>query len=204
MVIRLLNVCSKLPVLIRIGIRLLRLHIHKCRINYQGFLKCSGAAVPFSLIRPQDKAKQRDLDVSCLVDAMQPFYGTEEDTPGFLGSKAWDVLQSDINGGDNLTFYKPNPGVLYPALYDLSERVLASVKTIRPFQQSRQEGWRDSLTGEYEWLTTDRRQLLSRTPELTERVLWGDVHKKEPSLAKENEKLGALSAVKRVWPSLFC
>ncbi len=168
-----------------------------------GFPEVFWAAVPFSLIRPQDKAKQRDLDVSCLVDAMQPFYGTEEDTPGFLGSKAWDVLQSDINGGDNLTFYKPNPGVLYPALYDLSERVLASVKTIRPFQQSRQEGWRDSLTGEYEWLTTDRRQLLSRTPELTERVLWGDVHKKEPSLAKENEKLGALSAVKRVWPSLF-
>lgn len=168
-----------------------------------GFPEVFWAAVPFSLIRPQDETKQKDLDISGLIDAMRPFYSTKENMPGFLGSKAWDVLQSYINDESDLTFYKPNPGVLYPALYDLSERVLASVKTIRPFQQSRQEGWRDSLTGECEWLTTDRRQLLSRTPELTGRVLWSDVREKEPSLSKENEKLGALSAVKRVWPRLF-
>jgi CRISPR-associated protein Cmr2 len=36
-----------------------------------------------------------------------------------------------------MTFFAPNPGVLYPAVYDLAERVLAAAKSTRPFAQSR-------------------------------------------------------------------
>jgi CRISPR-associated protein Cmr2 len=91
---------------------------------------------------------------------MAPFFGVEEGKPcGFLATPAWQVLASELKWGDGTTFHAPNPGVLYPAVYDLAERLLAAAKAVRPFTQSRQEGWRDSLTGETEWLTTDPSQL---------------------------------------------
>ena len=99
-------------------------------------------------------------------------------------------------------FFAPNPGALYPAIYDLAERVMAAAKAVRSFPQSRQDGWRCSLTGETEWLTTDRAQLGKSYRQQTD-TLWARVSKAKPSWAKKGEHLGALPAIKRLWPTLF-
>ena len=174
------------------------------------------AAVPFSLIRPRNNAKQTDLDTSALSAAMAPFFGVEAGKDcGFLATPAWQALQKEIDWGDNTTFFAPNPGVLYPAVYDLAERVLAAAKSVRTFEQSEQQGWRCALTGETEWLTTNRSQLdvpagkrksrkdkNFREGEHTE-TLWTKVSDEKPSWAKKGEHLGALSAIKRLWPTIF-
>lgn len=168
-----------------------------------GFPEVHWAAVPFSLIRCQDAAKQRDLDTSHLSAAMAPFFGVKPSEPGgFLATPAWQVLHKDIAWGDGMTFFAPNPGVLYPAVYDLTERVLAAAKSTRPFAQSAQQGWRCSLTGETEWLTTDREQLKKSYRQQTD-TLWARVAAGKPSWAKKGEHLGALPAIKRLWPTIF-
>jgi CRISPR-associated protein Cmr2 len=173
------------------------------REQLEGFPEIYWAAVPFSLIRCGDEAKQRDLDVSPLLRAMAPFFGVEEGKPcGFLATPAWQVLCSELKWDDGTTFHAPNPGVLYPAVYDLVERLLAAAKAVRPFTQSRQEGWRDSLTGETEWLTTDPAQLGKSYRQQAD-TLWACIAKRKPAWAKKGEHLGALSAIKRLWPTLF-
>jgi len=120
----------------------------------------------------------------------------------FLATPAWQVLCSELKWDDGTTFHAPNPGVLYPAVFDLVERLLAAAKAVRPFTQSRQEGWRDSLTGETEWLTTDPAQLGKSYRQQTD-TLWTRIAKSKPAWAKEGEHLGALPAIKRLWPTLF-
>ncbi|HXF47484.1 MAG TPA: type III-B CRISPR-associated protein Cas10/Cmr2 [Burkholderiaceae bacterium] len=176
------------------------------REQLQGFPEVHWAAVPFSLIRCRDEQKQRDLDPSGLLSAMAPFYGAEQGKAcGFLDSPAWKVLAQDIElsqGQCPVRFFSPNPGVLYPAVYDLAERVLAAAKTARPFSQREQRGWRDSLSGEVEWLTHDRARL-ALPPGQREGTLWARIASKRPSWAKKGEHLGALAAIKRLWPTLF-
>ncbi|GAB4180416.1 MAG: hypothetical protein Fur0039_25100 [Rhodocyclaceae bacterium] len=168
-----------------------------------GFPEVHWAAVPFSLIRPRNKAKQTDLDTSALSAAMAPFFGVEAGKPcGFLDTPAWQVLQKEIDWGDGTTFFAPNPGVLYPAVYDLAERVLAAAKAARTFEPSEQTGWRCALTGETEWLTTDRAQLAKSYRQQAD-TLWARVAAKKPSWAKKGEHLGALPAIKRLWPTIF-
>ena len=182
-----------------------------------GFPEVHWAAVPFSLIRCRDAAKQRDLDVTGLSAAMAPFFhpspasgrgvGGEGD-PGFLDSDAWKVLNQGpetklrTEDGKELVFFAPNPGVLYPAVYDLAERVLAAAKSTRSFSQSAQSGWRCSLTGETEWLTTDRAQLGKSYRQQAD-TLWARIAAAKPSWAKKGEHLGALPAIKRLWPTIF-
>ena len=173
------------------------------RDQLDGFPEVHWAAVPFSLIRPRDTKRQTNLDTSMLSEAMAPFFGVGADKPsGFLDSPAWKVLQDDRMWEDGTKFFAPNPGVLYPAVYDLAERVLAAAKAVRPFAQTRQRGWRCSLTGETEWLTTAEEQL--KWPYRTrEDTLWAEVAKVKPAWAKAGEHLGALPAIKRLWPTLF-
>lgn len=176
------------------------------REQLAGFPEVHWAAVPFSLIRCRDVAKQRDLDVSGLRAAMAPFHGvaTKKDC-GFLATPAWEVLAEAIeisDGGRPISFFAPNPGVLYPALYDLAERVQAAAKSTRPFEQTCQKGWRDSLTGESEWLTHDP-DLLGVPPGQRTDTLWTRVAEKHPAWARKGEHLGAMSALKRLWPTLF-
>ncbi len=169
-----------------------------------GFPEVHWAAVPFSLVRPRNTDRQTDLDVSRLSDSMAPFFGAVPgERCGFLDSPTWKVLRNEIGSADAGAFYLPNPGVLYPAVYDLAERVLAAAKAVRPFEQCEQNGWRCSLTGESEWLTTDATQLVERSYRGRDDTLWGRIAKKKPAWAKRNEHLGALAAVKRLWPSLF-
>ncbi|MEY6433636.1 type III-B CRISPR-associated protein Cas10/Cmr2 [Thioalkalicoccus limnaeus] len=179
------------------------------RDQLHGFPEVHWAAVPFSLIRARNPDRQTDLDTSRLSDAIAPFFGVApgEDS-GFLQSPAWRVLQREACWADGTTFFAPNPGVLYPAVYDLAERVLAAAKAVRPFGQSEQRGWRCSLTGETEWLTTDPEQLETsyrrQTDTLWARVARGTrVARARPSWAKPGEHLGALPAIKRLWPTLF-
>ena len=168
-----------------------------------GFPEVHWAAVPFSLIDPRNKARQIDLDTSALSAAMAPFFGAEVGKPcGFLDTPAWQTLAKGIDWNDNTTFFAPNPGVLYPAVYDLAERMLAAAKSARTFEQGTQHGWRCSLTGETEWLTTNRAQLATSYRQQTD-TLWAKVAKKKPSWAKKGEHLGALPAIKRLWPTIF-
>lgn len=169
----------------------------------EGFPEVHWAAVPFSLIRPRDSEKQTDLDVSGLLGAMAPFFGVEPGQPcGFLDTPAWKVLSKEIDWGDGTRFFAPNPGVLYPAVYDLAERVLAAAKATRTFQQTIQQGWRCALTGEAEWLTTDRAQLTQSYRKQTD-TLWAKVAKDKPAWAKAGEHLSALPSIKRLWPTIF-
>ena len=179
-------------------------HCHQqMREQLAGFPEVHWAAVPFSLIHPRNADKQNDLDTTELSAAMAPFFGVSPDQPsGFLASPAWQVLKDDMAWDDRTTFWSPNPGTLYPAVFDLAERALAAAKASRSFDQLPQIGWRCSLTGESEWLTTDPAQL-QKSYRQQKDTLWAKVHKAKKSWAKAGEHLGGLSALKRLWPTVF-
>lgn len=173
----------------------------------QGFPEVHWAAVPFSLIAVANKQKQTGLDTTQLSAAMRPFFGAAEGQDGgFLSTPAWQLLRQELqaqdDSGQKFTFFQPNPGVLYPAVHDLAERALAAAKALRPFTQNRHEGWRCSLSGETEWLTTDRTQL-TLPPGQRSDTLWARIAQAKPAWAKKGEHLGALPALKRLWPTLF-
>ncbi|MEZ5643327.1 MAG: type III-B CRISPR-associated protein Cas10/Cmr2 [Burkholderiaceae bacterium] len=177
------------------------------REQLQGFPEVNWAAVPFSLIGVADVKKQTGLDTTQLSKAMRPFFGTGEGQDcGFLATPAWQLLQKELHAqddsGQKFTFFTPNPGVLYPAVHELAERALAAAKALRPFEQSTQEGWRCTLSGETEWLTTDRAQLALPAGQRTS-TLWARIANARPAWAKRGEHLGALAALKRLWPTLF-
>lgn len=180
------------------------MHCHgQMREQLQSFPEVHWATVPFSLIRPRDELKQKDLDVTQLSEAMAPFFGVAAGQAcGFLDTPAWKVLQKEAQLADGTTFFSPKPGVLYPAVYDLAERVLAAAKSARAFAQQEQTGWRDSLSGEVEWLSHDPTYLTLPPGQRTD-TLWNRVAATKPAWAKKGEHLGALSAIKRLWPSLF-
>lgn len=197
------DVVSRLLKVAGLDVEAERVPYEQMREQLRDFPEVHWAAVPFSLIKPRDPAKQRDLDTSALSAAMAPFFGVKPDKPcGFLNTPAWQLLQKEIDWGDGTTFFAPNLGVLYPAVYDLAERVVAAAKAARPFAQSAQQGWRESLAGESEWLTTDRSQL-TLPPGQRSNTLWSKVAKAKPSWAKPGEHLGALAAIKRLWPTIF-
>ncbi len=192
-------------------------HCHRqMREQIDGFPEVHWAAVPFSLIRPRNEKKQNDLDTSALSAAMAPFFGVQPGQPcGFLDSHAWKVLHNELSWDDNTTFWSPNPGALYPAVHELAERALAAAKAVRPFKQNAQQGWRCSLTGETEWLTTDADHLAVPAGKRKSRndkafrhgehveTLWTKLADAKPAWAKKGEHLGALPALKRLWPTLF-
>ncbi|WP_090142454.1 type III-B CRISPR-associated protein Cas10/Cmr2 [Limnohabitans sp. DM1] len=179
-------------------------HCHQqMREQLAGFPEVHWATVPFSLIHPRNADKQNNLDTTQLSAAMAPFFGVSPDQPsGFLSSPAWQVLKDDMAWDNKTTFWSPNPGTLYPAVFDLAERALAAAKASRTFSQLPQHGWRCSLTGESEWLTTDPAQL-QKSYRQQKDTLWAKVHQAKKSWAKAGEHLGGLSALKRLWPTVF-
>ncbi|MGK9451799.1 type III-B CRISPR-associated protein Cas10/Cmr2 [Acidithiobacillus caldus] len=173
------------------------------RRQLEGFPEVHWSTVPFSLIRCRNQERQTDLDTVALSEAMAPFFGARPGEPcGFLSEPVWLALSRDIAWEDGSTFWAPNPGVLYPAVYDLAERVLAAAKSLRPFAPLNSEGWRCSLTGEAEWLTTDRERL-SRSFRRQTDTLWARVARAKPSWAKAGEHLSGLPAIKRLWPTIY-
>jgi CRISPR-associated protein Cmr2 len=136
-----------------------------------------------------------------LEQAMRFFHPEGNGKPGFLGSEAWKLLSKELKV-EGQTFFAPNPGVLYPAVYDLLDRAQAAAKAVRTFAQSPQEGYRCSLCGEREWLS-DERELLHLAPGRRKESgsLWERVQ--GTSLARKGEHLCAPCTLKRFWPSLF-
>ncbi len=123
--------------------------------------------------------------------------------PPFFRGEAWKLLKKPIEPEQGWRFWEPNDGVLYPAIHELGERTLASAKSARPFSQLIQHGYRDSLTGEYEWLTLDPGQLTERSPRQRTDTLWAKVASAKPSWAKKGEHLSAFGLIKRLWPERF-
>jgi len=154
------------------------------------------ATVPWSLIH-ENNGK---IDPSSLEDSLREFYPPGTAKPGFLGSRGWQVL---VEGKSHEgVFFRPNPGVLYPAIYDLLDRVSAASKTVRPFTQMPQEGYRCSLCGEREWLTA-KEEDLEVPPGARKQTLWNRAGDAGESWNRKGEHLCAPCALKRLWPRLF-
>ncbi|MDT8410437.1 MAG: type III-B CRISPR-associated protein Cas10/Cmr2, partial [Wenzhouxiangellaceae bacterium] len=170
------------------------------REQLKGFPEVHWATVPWSLVG-QDSSGKVDASDDRLRAAMQPYF--ESEPPGYLGTQAWKILsKTDGVELDKGWFWKPNPGTLYPALHELLDRTLAAAKSARPFGQSVQHGYRDSLTGESEWLTADRDQL-ALPPGQRNDTIWARVTTERPAWVKAGEHLDALGMLKRLWPTLF-
>lgn len=167
----------------------------------RGFPEVHWAAVPWSLACGEKDANGRLLASDAkLAEAMQPFF-TGDGKPGWLGSRAWALLSGKLELEEGW-FYRPNPGVLYPALHELLERALASAKATRCFAQTEEKGWRCAMTGEAEWITTDRDQLQTSYRQQTD-TLWAQVSEKRRSWVRPGEHLSALPMLKRLWPTLY-
>ncbi len=80
---------------------------------------------------------------------------------------------------------------------------MAAAKSARCFSQLTQRGYRDSLTGEHEWLTLDEAQLDQGSPRRRTDILWARVSNAKPSWAKKGEHLSAFGLIKRLWPERF-
>ena len=163
----------------------------------KNFPEISWVAVPWSLAAE----KSGEIDTSALEESLGLFYKGQGGPPGFLGSKTWDILRKAI-GEKNGLFYCPNSGVLYPALYDLSDRMLAASKSVRTFEQLSQDGYRCSLCGESEWLCSDKNEL-NLSPGQRRHTIWALIAEKHPTWARKGEHLCALCTIKRLWPNLF-
>lgn len=154
------------------------------------------AVVPWS---PLVQGKDGDTPIiTALRTAQQPFY--PDHPAGFLDSTAWKLLSRELQI-DQQSFFKPNAGVLYPALYELLEKLGATAKTVRPFVQTEQHGYRDSMSGEMEWLTTDRDQLSLSPGQRPKDTLWNRVAGQFG--IRQGEHLSALGMLKRLWPKHF-
>lgn len=169
-----------------------------------GFPEVHWAAVPFA---PLVKATPGEVpDVAELATASQPFFGANGNAAGFLGSDAWARLSQPLDL-EGTKFYRPNPGVLYPAIYELLDRVAASAKAVRVAPQrvdGGEQGYRCDLTGEAEWLTHDR--ALLTVPKGTRKdaqTLWNLAAKNRSGISRKGEHLSALAMLKRLWPSWF-
>jgi CRISPR-associated protein Cmr2 len=100
-------------------------------------------------------------------------------------------------------FFRPNPGTAYPGIYEALERLHATAKAARPFDNEAERGYRCTLCGEREWLTDDPDLLGKPSGERKEKSLWTAVAENKPTLAKEGEHLCGVCALKRAWPRLF-
>jgi len=138
-----------------------------------------------------------DANIKNALTTFQP-KGKE---PHFF-STVWKTLKEPIAPEVSWKFWEPNDGALYPAVHDSAEQLLAVAKSVRPFKQLEQRGYRDSLTGEYEWLTLDETELLLPPGHRT-KTLWARVADRKPSWAKKGEHLSAFGLIKRLWPTRF-
>lgn len=170
------------------------------REQLAGFPEVHWAAVPFAPLVTSDAAG-RVGDTTGLREALAAFH--PQGSAGFLDSEAWQLLSRTLTV-DGTRFFMPNPGTLYPALYELLDRVQAAAKSVRPFAALTQHGYRCSLSGESEWLTTDRAQLALPPGRRSDTdTLWTRIAARQPAWARKGEHLGALATLKRLWPSRF-
>lgn len=172
----------------------------------RGFPEVHWAAIPCGLTGADDQGGL-EASSSRLQEALQPFF--EQTPPGYLGTPAWKMLSKGLKL-ENDWNWEPDQGALYPALHDLLERVLAGSKSLREFEQTDQHGWRDSLSGEAEWLTHDRDHLNvppGQRDNGASETLWAKVAANKRGWARKGEHLSAehlsaLNSIKRLWPTI--
>ncbi|MFZ3140974.1 type III-B CRISPR-associated protein Cas10/Cmr2 [Polaromonas sp.] len=121
---------------------------------------------------------------------------------GIFQDNIWKVLTKELKL-EGLSFWQPNTGILYPAVYELAERSLGAAKATRPFAPVLEEGHRCTLTGEAEWLTHDRTLLGLNRKERDGASVWGKLVKAKKTWVKPGEHLSAIATLKRLWPTLF-
>jgi CRISPR-associated protein Cmr2 len=164
----------------------------------EGFPEVHWTAVPWSLASGEERDGRVPADDAALTEALHPFWADDQ-PEGFLGSAVWQALKGEMKL-DEGWFYRPNPGALYPALHELADRTLASAKAARRFAATEEEGWRCTLTGEAEWVTTDAAQL-KLPPGQRADTVWAKSAGRFGIRAGEH--LSALPMLKRLWPTLF-
>ena len=162
------------------------------RTQLAGFPEVHWATVPWSL------AGRDTLEDARLKELLQALGGRGE----YMDPGLYGLVTREIKLGD-AEFYVPNPGVAYPGLHEVLERLHAAAKSARPFERADQEGWRCTLCGEREWLARSREDLLKPRGDRGEGTLWKRLADERPSFAREGEYLCALCALKRAWPDVF-
>ena len=165
------------------------------RRQFEGFPEVYWSLVPLG-----SSGEGVDAAAERLQRLLARFHPADGSAPGFFGSRAWQLLRSGHRDPD--AFFPPNTGILYPAAYDLVERAHAAAKTLRPFVQHEEAGYRCSLCGEREWLTLDPGQL-GLPPGQRRDTLWTRIAEKRSSWARKGEHLCAPCALKRLWPDLW-
>jgi len=151
--------------------------------------------VYWSVVEWNEDISSKSESLKNLEDASAEFSYINE---SFFNGEYWKCLNQEISIGGH-KFYKPNSGVVYPAVYELSEKSLATAKTLRTFEQLPQEGFRCTLCGEREWLSSDKASL-SKSPGSRNDTIWGKIDR---ASIKKDEHLCAICALKRFWPNIF-
>jgi CRISPR-associated protein Cmr2 len=124
-------------------------------------------------------------------------YGTDS----LFGEEVWKVLNREVRI-DGAEFFKPNAGIIYPAVHELAERSLAAAKSLRPFAPLPQHGHRCTLCGEREWLTETAAQLHIPAGERRE-TPWLRKAQAGRFGIRKGEHLCGVCTLKRLWPTLF-
>jgi len=145
-------------------------------------------------------AGARDAETA-LARTLGSFYPDGAARPGLLGDAVWRILTRNIEI-EGARFFDSNPGALYPALLDAAERAGAAERVLRPFAQLVQGGYRDSISGEREWLCINPDELDLR-PGQRRDTLWARLAERKPAWVRKGEHLDALAMLKRLWSSRF-
>jgi CRISPR-associated protein Cmr2 len=161
----------------------------------RGFPEVHWASVSWGLAVGRDGG----VDTARLGSALERV--RPNDSTAFLASDAWKLLSRELQV-EGAVFFRPNPGTVYPALWDLLGRSMAAAKATRAFEQQPQEGYRCSLCGEREWLTTDRGQLGHARGRTGPSDVWPEAAKQRPAWVREGEHLCGICGLKRLWPTL--
>lgn len=166
----------------------------------EGFPEVHWAVTPFAPLIQEEAGKVPDTGE--LQKASAPFFGVHS----FLAGQTWQRLSKPLDL-DGTQFYRPNAGVLYPAVYELLDRIAASAKSVRILPQrpnGGEQGYRCDLSGEAEWLTHDRAHLaIPKGQRKNTATLWNLAAKARPGISRKNEHLSATAMLKRLWPSWF-
>jgi len=173
--------------------------VQQVEAQLESFPEIHWVVVPWSLVR--EDANGHAESTHELSDALATFYPEGADKPGFLGSEIWKLVKQGGERKDSF-FFAPNAGTLYPALYDLGDRMFAAAKSARPFGQNEQEGFRCTVCGEREWLATDRSHL-NLSPRDGQQTIWAKLFDANDRWARKGDHLCALCTLKRLWPDIF-
>lgn len=164
----------------------------------EGFPEVTWSVVPWRLV----VKGQGEIDTQPMEAAMlhfSPVGGWTGDPQG-----VWKTVLSQPRGSEGGLQYKPNPGVLYPAIYELLDRTLAATKSQKLVPSVSEEGHRESFSGEREWLAERKEELFLPPGKRKEaQTLWTRLASKRPSWVKKGEHLDSFGLIKRLWPTLF-